>query len=594
MTTGVSTQAQPSAFAVFRNRNFTMLWLAQFVSTLGSGLTTVAASILVFRATGSALSVGLMLLVTTAPGLLVGLVAGVFVDRSDRKRIMVFAELARAVLVLAIPLLIPFGVVWLYVLAAASSTVKQFFDPAQASVLPELASDEELAAANSFMMISIIGAEVLGISLAGLIAANFDLVWAFYIDAFTFLISGLCLLLLRIPPLPQHEDTSLASVGQNLRAGVSFVGESRILRALFGVFVPVFVIFGLMNALNLPFIVETVGAGELAFGLVEGIGLVGFVLGSFLMASYADRLHDSQWVSLSLLGMGIFGSLYALLSSVPLLILVNGAYYFLNALCYIGRQLLIQRGTPRELRGRVSSAFFVTRDSCFMAGMLLAGLGDRFDVRLLLLLCGVGLAISAMLALVLPGMRQSAAEWRRLGALLRRSSTTTGLGRGRVATLADVDALALRLPPIAGLSRAAREQLAEHARVYEVAPAGRVVSQGEASDAAYFLIAGRTVASRSEEGEDRALEVHGPGDFFGEIAALTGVPRTASVVAEQPTTLLEVRAAELRLLVADPQLSRALLSKLTERLARMQLIEIPRFATLDQSALRELRSEPAG
>src|SRR5690348_2334526 len=91
--------ARTSAFSIFRNRAFTLLWTAQFISTMGSGLSAIAASILVFRATGSALSVGLMLLATSLPSLCVGLIAGVFVDRLDRKRIMVAAELIRGALV---------------------------------------------------------------------------------------------------------------------------------------------------------------------------------------------------------------------------------------------------------------------------------------------------------------------------------------------------------------------------------------------------------------------------------------------------------------------------------------------------------------
>src|SRR5919205_4160207 len=99
--------ARPSAFAVFRRRNFTLLWIAQFISRMGSGLTSIAAAILVYRLTGSALSVGLMLLATALPSLFVGLIAGVFVDRGDRKRIMVAADLIRAVLLGAIPFLVP-------------------------------------------------------------------------------------------------------------------------------------------------------------------------------------------------------------------------------------------------------------------------------------------------------------------------------------------------------------------------------------------------------------------------------------------------------------------------------------------------------
>ena len=112
---------RPSAFAIFRNRSFTLLWTASLLSTIGSALTSLAASILVYRLTGSALSVGLMLMATAGPSLVVGLVAGVFVDRLDRKRIMLVANVIRAVLIALSPFLLPFGIVWLYVLWACTS-----------------------------------------------------------------------------------------------------------------------------------------------------------------------------------------------------------------------------------------------------------------------------------------------------------------------------------------------------------------------------------------------------------------------------------------------------------------------------------------
>jgi CRP-like cAMP-binding protein len=86
------------------------------------------------------------------------------------------------------------------------------------------------------------------------------------------------------------------------------------------------------------------------------------------------------------------------------------------------------------------------------------------------------------------------------------------------------------------------------------------------------------------------LEVQNAGDFFGEIAALTGVTRTASVIAEQPTTVLQVSAAALRKMMSDSQLNRVFLSKLTERMVRMGMVALPGFGGLDQETLRELRT----
>lgn len=123
------------------------------------------------------------------------------------------------------------------------------------------------------------------------------------------------------------------------------------------------------------------------------------------------------------------------------------------------------------------------------------------------------------------------------------------------------------------------------------APSGTVIlRRGEISDAAYFILNGRAVAGRDEDGNYRSLEVLNNGDFFGEIAALTGVPRTENVIAEEPTTLIQVSASTLRQLMSDPQINRMFLSKMTERMIRMNMLDLPRFAGLDQQSLRKLRT----
>src|SRR5512136_3358615 len=213
-----------SPFSVFRHRNFSLMWTGQLVSTIGSALTSLAASIYVYRLTnGSAMSVGLMLMATAAPSLLVGLFAGVLVDRFDRRKIMLAADLARAVLVFLIPFLVPLSVIWLYVIVMLTSAIGQFFDPAQESVLPEVATERELAAANSLMAISSFGSTAIGFAASGLIASAADIRWAFYLDAFSFLVSAACLLFIRIKPLEAEEAASMAVVVRNLSAGLRFL-----------------------------------------------------------------------------------------------------------------------------------------------------------------------------------------------------------------------------------------------------------------------------------------------------------------------------------------------------------------------------------
>ncbi len=201
--------------------------------------------------------------------------------------------------------------IWLYVIVMITSAINQFFDPAHESVLPEVASDEELAAANSMIAISSFGSTAVGFAAAGLIASAASIDWAFYLDAASFLFSAVCISLIRIKAIQVEEDTSASLVIKNLRAGVHQLFHTPILSALFYVDLLVLVSFGLWNALLLPFAITQLNATEFQYGIQEGLTSIGFVVGSLLMAKIFDRLQAGAWLAISFLGMGLVGVLYA-------------------------------------------------------------------------------------------------------------------------------------------------------------------------------------------------------------------------------------------------------------------------------------------
>ena len=595
MSIAVPAAVAPGPFAVLRRRGFALLWVGQLVSTMGTALAELAASILVFRLTNSALAVGLMLMASAAPSLFFGLVAGVYVDRWDRKSILVACDLIRAVLVALIPFLIVHsGPAWLFVMTLAVASVGQFYAPANASVLPDIAPDEELTAANSLLAISEFGSMAVGYAAAGLIAGGLPIEWAFYLDAFSFVFSAICIAFVTIPKLTVEGDTTVATVAKNLKAGVAFVAGKPILRSYMTVLVPAGIAIGLWNSIILPFFSRELGASTFAYGIQEGLGSFGFVLASLLLATRGDRLREGQWVSMSFFGMGIFGMAYAFTSSVPVAILLSFLGGFANAPSVIARQLIIQRNAPREMRGRVASVVLVSRDVLWLVGMGLAGLADLMNLRLLVFVVSAVWVAAAGLSLELPGLGQPAAQWRRSMALLRGAATAPRLSGGRPATLADLQGLLPFLPVLRSLKEADRDTLVTSARVIDAGPGTVVVRRGDTSDAAYFVLAGQVVAGVSLEGEEyRTLSCMTPGDYFGEIAALTGSPRTANVVADEPATLLEVPAATLRQLVVDPAFGKLVSEKMAERLGRTASItELPRTAGIDQKTLRELRTGP--
>ena len=597
MSQGTQIGPRVSPTAVFRRRDFVLMWLAQLVSTAGSSLTDLAAGIYVYQQTGSAFLVGVTLMATAVPSLVVGLVAGVFVDRYDRRSVMIASNLGQAVIVAIIPFLIGVDVSLLFVAILINAGVKQFFDPAYEALIPEIASDEELTAANAFLQIASFGSTAIGFAAAGLIASQFSISWAFWIDSLTFLFSAACISLLKVRSKPEQSDEE-ASVGlvlANLKVGIGSIRDTPMLRALFLLGAPVFFAFGLWNVLLLPMAIEELNATEFEYGLQEGLTSVGFVAGSLFMAKYADRLQTGLWVFVGTMGMGIAGVFYGLSPTIGVAIVFVMLSGFFNSPSAVARQTLLQRNTPRELRGRVFSALFVMRDVIFLAGMAAAGLADIINVRVLLIAASLILCTVGAVALFVPGIGRPAAEWRRGATALRAARARGGVltpGSARPATVGDFDLLVGRLGTFTRLNDAQRSAFLARATVREVPEGSRVIAQGDPATSAYFILEGEAAAGIPDtDGGYRGLSSMGAGDFFGEIGALTGSTRTADVVVTQPTTLMEVPADALRGVMEVPEVNKLMLSTLTERLLRTNQPDLPRLASMDQAALRDLRTK---
>ncbi len=591
---------KPSTFGIFKRRDFTLLWTAQLVSTAGSGLTDLAAGIFVWRATGSALAVGLTLMITAVPTLVVGLLAGVFVDRHDRQRIMMWSCLVQAVVVGLIAVVVGIEAIalpGLFVLLLLNAGVKQFFDPAHDSLIPEIASDEELAAANSFLSIASFGSTAVGFAAAGLLAGSVGLVWAFVIDAATFLFAALCISLMNRHPMPVPEDeANVAVIMQNLRTGVRTVFQIPMIRSLFIVGSFSFFSIGLWNVLLLPFSLVELGASEFEYGLQEGLTSVGFVIGSFFMARFSRKLAEPVWIIVATAGMGAASLVYGLISNIGIAILLVMVSGFFNAPSYVARSVLMQRNIPRDVRGRVFSAYYVMRDVIYVAGMAAAGLADVFGIRVLIVISGLLLFVSALVAVFAPGLNR--ASWKASEERLRDAEALPA-AIARAATPADLDLLAGRLPAFGLLSRGQRTAFLDHASVRDVPAGTRIVEHGDVASSAFFVLEGEATAGVPVDDGYRGLSTMAAGDWFGEIAALTGSTRTADVVAAVDSELLEVTPEALRTAMAVPEIQRLVLSTMTARLQRTEMGDLPRLAGADQQALRDLRTrrpaeEPAG
>ena len=250
---------------------------------------------------------------TAVPSLVVGLIAGVFVDRYDRRSVMIWTCIVQAIVVGLIPFLLGINTALLFVAILVNAGVKQFFDPAYESLIPEIARTTSSPPPTPSCRSPRSGRRRSGSRAPGLLASAFSIEWAFWIDALTFLFSAGCIFFLKVrSKMEVAEDTSVCVVIDNLKTGIRTIVDTPILRRLFLLGAPAFFAFGLWNVLLLPMAIEVLGATEFEYGLQEGLTSIGFVVGALFMARYSDRLPIGNWLIVGYLGMGIGGVFYAL------------------------------------------------------------------------------------------------------------------------------------------------------------------------------------------------------------------------------------------------------------------------------------------
>jgi CRP-like cAMP-binding protein len=240
------------------------------------------------------------------------------------------------------------------------------------------------------------------------------------------------------------------------------------------------------------------------------------------------------------------------------------------------------------MRGRVSSAFFVARDVLFVVGMGAAGLADYMDVRLLYLISALMLVGAGTALLFLPDLSQSRAQWKRTIALLRGVEAAPRLGAGRPATVFEVERFIHHLPELRSMEPKERARLPSDTLVAE-APGGKLITyRGETSDAAYFILKGSVGVGYVKDDDYIILNYLREGEFFGEVAALTGMTRTANIITEEDSEFLILPAKVMKALASKyPGLKVMLHTLIGERLSQT---ELPRGTGFDQQLLRELRT----
>src|SRR5919202_3306858 len=408
--------------ATLRQRNFALLWGAGLISMLGYWVLFIALPFYIYTLTGSALATGLMFIVETLPPLLLGSVAGVFVDRWDRRRTLIGADLLRGTILLA--LLVPRSSEWLgivYVVAFAQSTVAQFFGPAKGALVPRLVGERHLVAANGLDALSNNLTRLIGPTLGGALLAWLGFTSVVLVDAISFFVSGMLIALIALPDAPGRRSTEPASgsvapsamqAWQEWIDGLRLVRRERLVGAIFAVMGVAMIAEGILNVYFFVFVKTILHGDAVEMGWITSAQAIGGLLGGMALGQAGRRMAPGRLVGLGAITLGSIDLIMFNSRSLPVaLVLVAIAGIAVVAL-FVSLQTLLQAAVPDRYRGRIFGAFGTTTALLLLVGRGLATLfGDALGPMVMLNSVGLLDIVAGMVALVVLAQPGGTRRW---------------------------------------------------------------------------------------------------------------------------------------------------------------------------------------
>ncbi|MFH1664684.1 MAG: MFS transporter [Candidatus Omnitrophota bacterium] len=381
---------------VLFRKNFFSLWCGQIISEFGDRLNQMALISLVYsKSPGSVMAMAKLLFFIVIPVFVIGPVAGVYVDRWDRKKVMIIADVLRGVLVLCIPFFVIFNMTLpIYIVVFLMFSATRFFLPSKLALIPAIVSEEKLMVANSLSNVTRMIATILGFALAGFIVKWVGHMWGFYLDSISYFVSAALILL--ITPRKDLKDVksdirlTRELIGHSIRRNVwSDIGEG--FRHMMGkdkmkVVTSTLILLmagaGSIFCVIIVFVQETFGSITEALGILGVFLGVGLFAGTMIYGRFGQNLSKIRTMftcfALSGVAIGMF-AVYAQRSpvffSAGLMIMLAGASAAPILTC---TNTLIHVLVPDDVRGRIFSSMEAVMHTAFLIFMFLTAYLSRY------------------------------------------------------------------------------------------------------------------------------------------------------------------------------------------------------------------------
>jgi len=370
------------------NRNYRYTWMGQVVSEIGDHFNNIAVFSLAVQTTHSGLVVSGVLLARAIPAMLAGPLAGVTLDRFDRKRVMIASDLIRAVVALGFILTVKgHSTGLLYGLSALLMLASPFFTSGRSSILPSIATREELHTANSLTQTTQWTTLAVGAFLGGTSVMQFGYRWAFFGNSLSFVFSALCISRLFLPgpgfrpPRRALTETDVVRPWHEYTEGLRYMRSVPLIMGLAMVNVGWATGGGAAQILFTVFGEMVFNRGAYGLGLIWGCAGVGLLCGGALAYSFGRRLSFENYKRAVVVCYIVHGGSYILFSQMRsfyaalVFIALSRAGVGFSSVMNMSQLL---RHVPDHFRGRVFATMESTTWSVMMVSMLLAGVASQY------------------------------------------------------------------------------------------------------------------------------------------------------------------------------------------------------------------------
>ena len=368
-----------------QNRNYRYTWMGQVVSETGDWFNNIAVFALIMEKSGSGLVVSGVMLARAIPAMVAGPIAGVLLDRFDRKRIMIASDLIRAAVALAFLLTIGQPRPWLlYALSAALMFASPFFTSGRAAILPTIASPEELHTANSLTQTTGWATLTAGTLLAGYSTAQLGYRWAFIINSLSFVFSAAAIWRIATPGgfRPSRSDAGGAvQPWREYREGLAYLRSVPLMMGIAMISVGWALGGGAAQILFALFGVQVFHRGPAGIGGIWGFAGIGLLAGGALAHFAGQRPSFAGYKRAVTASYILHGAAYMIFSQASTYSLALAAMMFSRigmAVTTVLNNFQLLRHTPDQYRGRVFATMESLRWSMMIVSMAAAGIASQY------------------------------------------------------------------------------------------------------------------------------------------------------------------------------------------------------------------------